>query len=100
MIEKLKKEFVGVGEVKGFKFKQVHESNMYYIYEVNTGESIHYELFEKRNTPVCLDFQNKIFSKDEYKETYPRSNYFGKIAWTQTSLEKAKTKIIELNNNI
>lgn len=33
-MKKLEKEFIGIGEVKGFTFKQIKESEKAYLYEV------------------------------------------------------------------
>ena len=41
MIE-LEKEFIGIGEVKGFKFEQLQKSDYAYMYKVSSsGESEH-----------------------------------------------------------
>lgn len=43
----LEKEFIGKGDVKGFKFKQVQKSSAAYIYEINSGSRIYYEVFKR-----------------------------------------------------
>ena len=67
----LENEFIGKGEVKGFKFKQVHKSNTAYIYEVNSGCSIYYEVFRR------------VVNTKYKKEVYPLAKHFSIWAWTQ-----------------
>ena len=95
MIE-LEKEFIGIGEVKGFKFEQLQKSDYAYMYKVSSkGESEHdnkvwYEIFERKSSKeldTVLDGQDIHF---EEKENYPRANSFGVWAWTFNNLDKAK----------
>lgn len=62
--------FNGRGEMKGYTFKKLKESDYAFVYEL-TGEDgfKHYETFEKKiNTQFdCI--------------SYPRSSSFGKWAW-------------------
>ena len=83
----LKKEFIGTGAVKGFKFTQIASTNSAFLYEVNTGDKIFYEVFKKT--------LNKRFGVI----SYPSSNYFGIWAWTYFSFDKAVTKFNQLNQN-
>ena len=78
----LKKEFVGRGEVKGFNFSQISKTNWGFLYEVNTGHMIYYEVFKKRvnHRFVCV--------------SYPTSRAFGIWAWTTTDIKQAN-KILE-----
>lgn len=99
MLIELEKEFIGTGEVKDFVFRQVHKTPIHYIYEVNFGETIHYEVIERRNSPVCIDFNKKMFSEEDRKEIYPRSNTFGKNAWTAKSFDDAIEKISKLKGD-
>jgi hypothetical protein len=87
-IEKLKKEFIGVGEVKGFTFRQLFENDNAYIYKVNE----HFEVVMKKHSPVCIDFEKRIYSETEFKETYPKGNKFGIEAWNYGSIENALEK--------
>ena len=64
-IKKLEKTILGVGEVKGFLFTQIKESDNAYIYKVETEHSIHFELFKKKLTAVCLDFTKRIYSETD-----------------------------------
>lgn len=81
----LEKEFLGKGEVKGFKFKQVQKSNTAYIYEVNSGSSIYYEVF------------SRVVNTKRQKEVYPLAKHFSIWAWTQMNYESAKRKFNQLN---
>jgi hypothetical protein len=69
-IKELPKEFIGTGEVKGFKFTQINVTNFGFLYEVNTGDTIYYEVFKRR---VNKQFNNV---------SYPKSKSFGIWAWT------------------
>ena len=81
----LEKEFSGKGEVKGFKFKQVQKSNAVYIYEVNSGCNIYYEVFRR------------VANTKRQKEVYPLAKHFSIWAWTYMSYESAKSKFNQLN---
>lgn len=91
---KLEDVIHGKGESKGFLFTKEHETDQGYVYKVDTGTSQHYEVFYKRSTPVCLDFENRVYSKTETKELYPKSKDFGKTAWTYYDRNKAIKRLI------
>lgn len=78
-------KFSGKGEVKGFTFKQVQKSNTAYIYEVNSGSSIYYEVF------------TRVVNNKYQKEVYPMAKHFSIWAWTQMNYESAKRKFNQLN---
>lgn len=83
MIPKLKEEFKGSGSVRGFHFKQLIRDKNKAIYEVNTGDTIHYEVFKIQ------------IRKNWYKtigERYPSDFYFGKSAWCFSNKEQALRK--------
>jgi len=81
----LKKEFIGTGQVRGDKFTQIRCTNRAYLYEVNTGYSIYYEVFKyKENKRFCC-------------VSYPTANSFGVWAWTYSTLDKALEKFNDLN---
>ena len=95
---KLEKEFIGIGEVKGFKFEQLYKSDYAYMYKVSSkGESdndnkVWYEIFERKSSKeldTVLDGQAIHF---EEKENYPRANSFGMWAWTFSDLDVAKSR--------
>jgi len=96
-IIELEKEFIGSGEVKGFLFRQMRISQLAYIYEVSTdGTRLYYEVFRRLNTPVCIDFEKRIYSEIEFKDVYPKAFKFGVSAWSCFTLEDATNKFNEL----
>lgn len=63
-MKQLKEVFIGKGQVKGFKFTQIKKTKNAYLYRVDTGDSKHYEVFErKENTQFnCISYpSNKAF---------------------------------------
>lgn len=93
MIHKLEDRIEGKGEVKGFVFTKEFENEKGYVYKVDTGNSIHFEAFYKKSMPVCIDFEKRIYSETEKKESYPKSNSFGAWAWSCKSFELAKNHL-------
>lgn len=94
LIHKLEDSFTGIGEVKGFKFTKVAETDIGYVYCVRTSDkSNHYEVFKKRKIPICIDFENKIYSKTEFKDVYPNSKQFGISAWSVKNYETALERL-------
>ena len=83
-MRELKESFIGKGQVKGFVFTQIEKSAFGYIYEVNTGNRIHYEVFKR--------YENTHFNC----VSYPSNKGFGIWAWTCGTLEKAKDKFDDL----
>lgn len=97
-IKLLEKEFSGRGEVSGFEFCQIKQSVHSYVYKITDSDNkVHYEVFKRKNTPLCLDFEKKVFSDTEFKEVYPKSKDFGVWAWTFRSKFEALKRDIELN---
>lgn len=86
---KLKKEFIGRGEVKGFNFKQIFDSKDFYIYQVNDR---YYEVFKKK-IKKC-SYNNRFYEK------YPTANAFGSWAWTYETLDECYNKIKNLGYRI
>jgi hypothetical protein len=84
-MKSLKKQFIGTGEVKGYKFTQIRCTKHAFLYEINTGDSLYYEVFKK--------VKNKRFDVI----SYPTSNYFGIWAWTYSTLGEALIKFDQLN---
>lgn len=84
-MRELKTEFIGKGQVKGFKFTQLKKTEYAYLYEVDTGSSIHYEIFEKKeNTQFnCI--------------SYPSNKAFGIWAKTTRSYEAALNYLNEFD---
>ncbi len=81
----LKTKFHGRGEVKGYLFTQIRQTDKAYIYEATSGDSKHYEVFLK------------VINRRYACVSYPTSKAFGTWAWTYMSLEKAEKKYNELN---
>jgi len=85
----LNREFIGTGDVRGFKFRQIAHNDTAYLYEISVCGTTHYEVFQRIKTRVCLDFKNKVFSETDFIEKYPKSNKFGITAWTYNNKEDA-----------
>lgn len=83
---KLSKVFEGKGSVKGITFSQVDESDATYVYYRNDG---YYEVFLKKTTPICIDFEKRIYSETELKELYPKDKDFGSWGWCFKDKNKA-----------
>lgn len=83
-IENLPTHFIGKGEVKGFIFTKIRESEKAFLYEVNTGSKIHYEVFKKKAKTNSIRY------------SYPTSKGFGIWAWCPSTLDRA----IEIFNEI
>ena len=83
MLRELPVEFVGVGEVRGFVFRQVSRTMFGYIYEVRVPgkEGSHYEVFRR--------MENARFGC----VSYPKSKSFGAWAWCCDSLAKARERL-------
>lgn len=82
-MRELPTEFVGVGEVRGFVFRQVSRTMFGYIYEVRVPgkEGSHYEVFRR--------MENARFGC----VSYPKSKSFGAWAWCCDSLAKARERL-------
>lgn len=89
-MKELKTEFIGIGEVRGFTFKQLNANGYAYMYEVKNPDeqSSHYEVFERvENTAFdCV--------------SYPKSKSFGVWAWCIKDYEKAYKKYDEITNKV
>lgn len=83
-IPKLADELVGRAEVKGFKFKLHIANSKAFLYEVDTGTEKHYEVFLRKT--------HRLFGHIQY----PKSNSFGKWAWSFRTLRKAEEKFNSL----
>ena len=81
IMKELQTEFIGRGQVKGFKFTQKNKTEKGFIYEVNTGSSIHFEVFKRRI--------NKQFNCI----SYPGSNGFGIWAWSCSDYQSALDRL-------
>lgn len=97
--ELLPLEFIGTGEVAGFRFVQIASSAPAYIYEVTreVGAKPQYEVIRRISTAKCIDFGAKIYSQTEFKEIYPKANQFGKTAWAFVTKEEALAKFNQMS---
>lgn len=86
-MRELPMEFVGVGEVRDFKFRQIESTAFGYIYEVVMPESglRHWEVFRR--------MENVRFGC----VSYPKSKSFGAWAWTCDTLERAREVLASLS---
>jgi len=86
MTRDLENEFIGTGDIKGFKLVKLASTDKGFLYSVDSGEgNIHYEVFQRKTTPICLDFEKKIFSDTDSKVIYPKDEHFGQ--WASCILE-------------
>lgn len=83
-MRQLKTEFIGKGQVKGFKFTQVEKSLNAYLYKVESDGLEHYEVFYHKEN----DRFNCV--------SYPSNQAFGIWAWTYKNLETAQNKFEDL----
>jgi len=83
-MKELEKEFIGRGEVKGFKFTQLYANSKAFIYRVTSQGGEYYEVFlRKQNTKYGVI-------------SYPSSKAFGIWAWYCSNLDKAMAKFNQL----
>ena len=85
----LSKEFKGKGQVKGYFFRQIRESNGVFIYEVSPNGYIHYEVFKRRE--LLNGFTNERYV------AYPGKSHFGLWAWTCMTLDRAEFKLFKID---
>ena len=102
-MKKLRKHFIGTGEVSGFIFNQIADLDNAYIYSVSyssTPEKIdHYEVFKKQiNKEYNRVIDNNVIHYSE-AERYPTASKFGLWAWSCKDLVSAidtyKEKILK-----
>jgi hypothetical protein len=96
-IKKLQENFEGTGEVKGFEFRQIKRSDKALLYGVYSGKLEHFEVFTIKTTPICLDFENRVYSETDSKEVYPKAKDFGVWASTTKKILKAVDYFEALN---
>jgi hypothetical protein len=83
VIKELQTDFIGKGQVRGFKFTQISKTNTAFLYEINTGDMIYYEVFRKR------------INRRYGCESYPTDKAFGIWAWTTSNLNRAYWILLE-----
>ena len=102
-IRELEKDFIGTGEVKGFKFHQVLASEKGYIYEVKSSPNMpsYYEVFRRVTTnSVEMTEEGKLRPvKDKVIVAYPKSTRFGLTAWSCANEEHALRVYYDLVEN-
>jgi len=77
---------------------QVKKRDNAYVYRVSGPDFPPvYEVFQRRSVPMCLDFENRVYSQIDKKEIYPKSNDFGKWAYSYNSYDAAIICLNELN---
>ena len=82
--------FEGIGEAKGSLFTKIYTDEQHYIYQRKVGKISYFEVFERKSSPICLDFANRVYSDTHFKEIYPKSEEFGKSAWCCRNIGKAR----------
>ena len=92
MIKLLEYNIIGTGDVSGFKFAKIASSQRAYVYECDDCGLRYYEVFLRRKTPLCINFDKRLYSETEFKEIYPKTRDFGNWAWTFKTQEEAMTK--------
>ena len=85
-MKELQESFIGRGQVKGFIFTLQNKSERAYIYKVDTGSSIHYEVFKRK--------ENKQFDCI----SYPSDKAFVFWAWSCSTIERENQVFEQLNN--
>lgn len=88
-IQKLQNEITQ----NGFTYKQVKSTDSGHLFSIHNSENdtLHgYEVFMRKLTPLCVDFEKKIYSETEFKERYPKANDFGVWAWSPGTLKRAE----------
>ena len=94
--KELEIEFEGTGEVDGMLFKQIDKTPYGYLYQVTDESVTRFEVFEKKATPICLDFANRTYSETDTKDSYPTSKNFGVWAWGVAEEEQARELLASL----
>jgi len=94
MTHELDEKFIGTGEIKGMVFKMLTQNDHSFLWQVINGDSVHYEVWLKKTNPVCIDFENRIYSETEFKYRKPKAKDFGIWAWSFTNNQKALKKFL------
>ena len=102
---KLEKEFIGIGEVRGFKFKMLFNNDKAFMYEVSCENedgytSRWYEVFERKVSKATDTIMNGVMVHFEEREVYPKSNSFGVCAWCINNYNMAKDKFDYLSTRV
>ena len=102
---KIEKEFIGVGEVKGFNLKMLFENDRAFMYEVSYENedgytSKWYEVFERKVSKATDTIMNGVMVHFEEREVYPKSNSFGVCAWCINNYDRAKAKFDYISTRV
>ncbi len=86
-MRELKKEFIGRGQVKGFRFTQIKQNQYGFLYQISDDINTWYEVFHKKENSRynCM--------------SYPSNKAFGVWAWTYHTLCKAESKFTEITED-
>lgn len=76
-MKQLELEFIGKGQVKGFKFKQIANNGLAYIYEVTDDCGIHYEVFEHKEVDATTAILGGVSVTYDARVLYPKESAFG-----------------------
>jgi hypothetical protein len=87
-IKELKTDFIGKGQVRGFRFTQISKTDSAFLFLVNTGDSIYYEVFKR------------VINERYGCVSYPTDRAFGIWAWTTPSLTRAMEILNEITEKI
>lgn len=85
----------------GYLYKLVNKTSYGSVFSVNNEQDdtlYGYEVFKRKLTPVCVDFEKRIFSETEFKEQYPKSTNFGVWAFAPKTIERANQLLQEFEN--
>ena len=84
-MRELETQFIGKGQVKGFKFTQLKKTKFGYIYKIEHLGRVWYEVFKRK--------ENARYSVI----SYPRNKSFGVWAWTTSDVNKANEILEDIN---
>lgn len=92
MIQELEPKFQkGIYEFR--LYKKNNTGFIYSVYEIEANRFSHYEVFERKITPLCIDFEKKIYSDVDFKVRYPKDEDFGIWAFCVKNIELAYDKL-------
>ena len=75
-MRELPKEFVGTGEVKDWKFTQLKQTELGYLYKRELMGAVYYEVFRRKENHIA-----ETMGTGEAIISYPNANAFGIWAW-------------------
>ena len=98
-IVKLKKDFVKYhfdGHKHPVHFIQLEETDSAYLYKREIGNHVDYEVFVKRYKNKRGLIDGVLKNTGDKREIYPKTEEFGKYAWSFIKEENAYKKLKEL----